>query len=279
MDEISIVILTFNSINFLSSCLDSLFNQGHPNLEVIVVDNGSGDGTVNFIKEHYPSVIIIENKENRGSCVARNQGIMRARGKWVLTLDCDVLLERNFFVKIAEILKNIPSDIGIIQPKILNLDKKTIYSCGIYLSWLRRFHDIGQGSLDSGQFNANKYIFGACSAAAIYNRKMLETVKENTGYFDQRFFFLVEDVDLSWRAQRKGWKAVFCPEIICYHSGYSSKVNNKFRQYLCFRNRYYSIKKNEGFRNYAKRIIPLLLYDFPRLVYFLLTNRYMFRKI
>jgi len=74
---------------------------------------------------------------------------------------------------------------------------------------------------------------------------MLWELKEETGYFDERFFFLVEDVDLAWRAQKKGWKALFYPKGVCYHSGNSSRTNGKLRQYFCFRNRYLMILKNE----------------------------------
>ncbi|MBU1853441.1 MAG: hypothetical protein KJ957_05310 [Candidatus Omnitrophica bacterium] len=108
---------------------------------------------------------------------------------------------------------------------------------------------------------------------------MLEEIRESTGYFDERFFFLVEDVDLAWRAQRKSWKARFYPGAVCYHYGNSSGLDKKFRQYLSFRNRHYSIIKNEGLKNYFKKFFPLLFYDIPRLLYLVFTNRYILRKI
>jgi hypothetical protein len=280
MLEISIVIPTFNSEKFIKFCLDSVFVQDYQDFEVIVIDNGSKDGTVSFIKENYPQVILIENKENFGACKARNQGIEVGKGEWILTLDCDIILEKDFLRKMLCFIEGIEGSVGGVQPKILNMDKKTIYSCGIYLSkLLRRFHDIGQGKRDSRQFDKSKYIFGLCSAAALYNRQMLRELKEPTGYFDERFFFLVEDVDLAWRAQNKGWKIVFFPEAVCYHSGNSSNCNQKIRQFLCFRNRYYSIMKNEGLKKYFKRIFPLFLYDFPRLLYLIFTNHYIYKGL
>ena len=277
---LSIVIVTFNSKNSIKACLSSVFNQDYRDLEVIVVDNGSVDGTVNLIREKYPQVILIENKKNLGVCKARNQAIEIARGIWVLTLDCDIVLENNFLQNIRSYADSLSYKIGALQPKILKPDKKTIYSCGIYLSKsLRRFHDIGQGKRDSGQFDRSKYIFGLCSAAALYNRQMLRELKEPTGYFDERFFFLVEDVDLSWRAQNKGWKIIFFPQAVCYHSGNSSNCDKKMRQFLCFRNRYYSIMKNEGLKKYFRKIFPLFLYDFPRLFYLILTNHYIHKRL
>ncbi len=249
MSEISIIILTLNSISFIKSCLYSIFVQeGYQNFEIIVVDNGSKDDTVSFIKENYPQIILIENKQNLGACRARNQGIKESRGEWILTLDCDIILKKDFLFRLLNVIKDLSPQLGIIQPKILNVDRKTIYSTGIFFSSIRRFYDMDKGKKDNGKFNRSRYVFGACSAAAVYNRQMLEAIKEDTGYFDERFFFLVEDVDLAWRAQKKGWKALFYPEAVCYHNGNSSQAHKNIRQYYCFRNRYLMINKNERFR-------------------------------
>ena len=276
---LSVIILTLNSLKFIRPCLDPIFAQNYKNFEVIVVDNGSKDSTVSFIKENFSKIILIENRENLGACKARNQGIEVARGRWILTLDCDIILEKDFLNKIIKFAKESEESVGILQPKILRGDRKTIYSCGIYLSKLRRFYDIGKRRPNNGKFNKMRYIFGACSAAALYKRQMLEEIKEQTGYFDERFFFLAEDVDLSWRAQKKGWRTLYCPEAICYHLGNSSNTSKQMRQYLCFRNRYYSIIKNEGIKNYFKKFFPFLFYDFPRLLYLLFTNRYIFKDL
>jgi GT2 family glycosyltransferase len=274
MSKISVVILTYNSINSIKSCLDSVFAGDYQDFEVIIVDNGSTDGTVDFIKMNYPKVIFIENKNNLGACMARNQGIEATNGDWVLTLDCDIILGKNFLSNIVKETKNLTSEVGIVQPKILKADRKTIYSTGIFLSALRRFYDIGREKKDDLRFDKQRHVFGACSACALYKRQMLEEIKEDTGYFDERFFFLVEDVDLAWRAQRKGWKAKFYPQLICYHGGNSSRFNGELRQYLCFRNRYYLMIKNESAGNFYRNFIFLFPYDFFRFFWLLFTNPY-----
>ena len=279
MSKISLIIPVFNSSRFIRACLDSIINQYYQDFEIILVDNGSKDNTLSLIKEFYPELRVIDNRENLGACTARNKGIEIAGGEWILTLDCDTVLEKDFLKKLMEFADESEDDVGMFQPKILQMDKKSIYSCGIYLSNLRRFYDIGRGRFNNGKFDKMRYIFGPCSAAALYKRQMLEEIKEDSGYFDKRFFFLVEDVDLAWRAQRKGWKAVFCPAAVCCHYGNSSKTNKKLRQYLCFRNRYYSIIKNKGLSAYSRNIIYLLLYDVPRLFYLILTNPYIFKGI
>ncbi len=272
---LSVVILTFNNLSAADACLDSLFSQiKSAQIEVILVDNGSDDGTVDFVKRQYPRVKVIENKNNLGASRARNQGIDASSGEWILTLDCDVRLCDGFIDSALGFIKEMKYPVGMVQPKILNPDEKTLFSCGIYLSKFRRFFNIASNKKDDVRYGRITNIFGLCSCAGFYRRKMLLEIKDENGYFDERFFFMVEDVDLSWRAQIAGWKAVFYPAAKCCHSGGSSGFDKLFRQYLCWRNRYYMIAKNEGARHYGKKFFPGLLYDLPRMGYLFLTNHY-----
>ena len=266
---ISVIILTLNSIEFIKPCLDSILSQKVDAIDLIVVDNGSNDGTAISIKDNYPQVRLIENKSNLGAAKARNQGIEISRGEWILSLDCDVVLEKDFFHNIISALRDLPSRVGLIQPKILEFGKEMIYSVGISISPLRRFHDIGKWQKDLGQFDKATYIFGVCSAAALYSKAMLNAIKQENYYFDENFFFLFEDVDLSWRAQKKEYKAIFCPSAVCYHHGNSSRTPGRKRQYLCLRNRYYVLLKNDSVINL---ILPFLFYDLPRLFWILIIN-------
>jgi GT2 family glycosyltransferase len=151
----------------------------------------------------------------------------------------------------------------------LQANQKTIYSAGIFVSTLRKFFDIGKGKKDSEQFNQAKYIFGVCSAAAFYRKEMLAKTRQASGYFDERFFFLFEDVDLAYRAQDQGWRALFYPDAVCYHQGNSSATPDKTRQYLCLRNRYYVLIKNDVLGRY---ILALIIYDLGRFFWILITN-------
>lgn len=276
MPVISIIILTCNSSKFICNCLSSVFAQDYRDFEVILVDNGSSDSTVSFIQENYPGVILILNKINQGAAKARNQGINIAKGKWILTLDCDVVLDKSFIFNMEKAAKEAVLDVGMIQSKILQSSSKTIYSAGISVSFLRRFHDIGKGKKDAGKFDKAADIFGVCSAAALYSKDMLDAIKQGGGYFDEKFFFLFEDVDLSWRAQKKRYKAIFCPGAVCYHHGNSSATPKKIRQYLCLRNRYYTLLKNDSIKNY---ILPFLFYDLWRLLWLLIVNPFALKAI
>ncbi len=275
------VVVSFNSMDCIGACLDSLFRAGAGLLgKVAVVDNNSCDGTAGLIASKYPQVLLIRNNRNLGAAKARNQGIelVKEDCEWVLTLDCDVILDEGFLRGLLAASTGLSGNVGILQPKILMPDKRTIYSSGVALSFFRRFYDIGRGEPDGEKFNAQKKLFGSCAAASLYKKELLEEVKDANGYFDERFFFLAEDVDLSWRAQKKRWGAIFVPQALCFHQGNSCRFDAKLRQYLCFRNRYYMIRKNQGLSRYALSVLPLFLYDIPRLAMILCANRYVLKQ-
>ncbi len=275
---LSVVILTCNSQSYIQACLDSVFRQDIQGTEVVIIDNASSDKTLEIVKGYSPRVKLIENSKNLGASKARNQGVECSSGDWILALDSDVVLKDDFFEKFDSIQKGISGDVGMVQPNVLNTDGKTLYSQGIYLSAFRRFHDLNRGRPKDGVGPSGKKIIGPCSAAAFYRRSMLEELKESTGYFDERFFFLVEDVDLAWRAQRAGWKVLFSPQMECFHAGNSSGTDEKFRQYLSFRNRHWMIAKNENFLGRMKTYALSAPYELARGIYLAIFNKYFWMK-
>ncbi|MFA5062579.1 MAG: glycosyltransferase family 2 protein [Candidatus Omnitrophota bacterium] len=267
MAGISIIILTYNNAAFTKRCLVSVFAQNYQNPEVIVVDNHSSDGTIEMIKRDYSQVILIENNINLGASKARNQGISVANGEWILTLDSDVVLEKDFLSRFDSLSSGFAADTAMVQPNVFSFDGKAIYSQGIYLTKFRRFYDLNRGKPDSYISPKRKKIIGPCSAAAFYRRSALNQLKENTGYFDERFFFLVEDVDLAWRASKSGWKTIFVPELKCYHCGNGSRTGKKLRRFLCSRNRILMINKNESFLGKIFVCLISLPYELPRFIF------------
>lgn len=274
---LSVVVLTYNSQKYVQACLDSVLRQGAKDLEVVVIDNASSDKTREIVRERYPRVKLIENPKNLGASKARNQGVECSSGEWILALDSDVVLGDDFIEKFERVQKGFPGDTGMVQPNVLNADGATLYSQGIYLSPLRRFYDLNRGKPKDLIGSERKKIIGPCSAAAFYRRNMLEKLKESSGCFDERFFFLVEDVDLAWRAQRAGWKVRFCPEMVCAHEGNSSGTDKKLRQYLSFRNRYWMIAKNEDFLGRMRVFALSWPYEVVRFAYLTVCNKYLFR--
>ena len=276
--NISVIIPTCNSAQFIIPCLDSVSRQKAQNIEIILVDNASADNTVSLVRKNYPEVRIIENKINVGASKARNQALAVASGEWILALDCDVILEEDFLLLLLKNTRESPPEVGIFQPKILDIKNGKIYSAGIRRSFLKRFHDIAKGSPNIAKFNTPGTVFGACCAAALYRRKMLEVVKDSHGYFDERFFFIFEDADLSWRAQKKGWVCRYCPKAKCYHHGNSSFTDNQTRQILSFRNRHLAILKNQN-PIVTLFMLPLyLVYDLPRFLILVVRFKFKFPK-
>ncbi len=277
---LSIIVVTYDSLSFIRDCVESIFVQTYKKFEIIVVDNNSQDKTVEFIKKNYPQIRLIENGQNRGFPYACNQGIEATRGKYILTLNSDVTLEEDFLYEIKRAMDEADPEVGLISPKILwAKDKKLIDSTGLMLSRARRFFDRGRGEVDKSQYDREREIFGPCAAAALYKREMLKSVEVFNEYFDPDFFLLLEDFDLAWKAKNLGWKALFVPEARCYHMRNISGRAIQYAQYLCFRNRYFLLVKNDNIRNLFKDIIFILIYDILRLPYFLVINRYAVKAI
>ncbi len=278
MKAISIIIVTSDSGKYIESCLDSILSQDFKDYEIIVADNGSKDNTIAIIKNRYSGVILIENLENFGPCKARNQGIAKANGKFVLCLDHDVKLLDNFLTNICKAIEE-RDDIGAVGPKILMSDGKTIYSAGIQSSYLWRFHDIGDTKIDTPAFWHKRYVSGVSAAAVIYRREALETIKQDGEYFDEDFFYLFEDVDISWRLQKMGWKILYMPDAACLHVSGRSRKKDKFSQYLSMRNRYLAIIKNESLSKLPRLCIVFFIYDLWRNMFMLITNVGYFLKV
>ena len=217
MVNISIIIVTYNSGRFIGQCLDSLSSQTDKDFELVIIDNGSSDDTREIIKRKMPAECLITNKANAGFSKGVNQGIGRSQGKNILLINSDVVLQDDFISRLKHALARLPFDVGMVSPKLLMPDKRRIDSTGLVLSVMRRFYDRGRGSVDSGRFDEKRDIFGPCAAAALYTRQMLEDIKTDTEYFDEDFFVLLEDFDVAWRARNRGWKAVFLPELVCFH--------------------------------------------------------------
>ncbi|MFC1698410.1 glycosyltransferase family 2 protein [Candidatus Omnitrophota bacterium] len=277
MPAVSVILVTHNSSNYIQECLDSVLAQGLKDVEVIVVDNASEDQTKSLIKNRYPEVTILENLENLGPCKARNKGIARANGNFILCLDDDTKLSRNFLANVLQTLEN-DDRIGAVQPKVLRPDGEIIYSTGIHLSFLRRFHDIGSGKRAGHRFNRQRDTFGASCAAALYRKEALEAVRQGREYFDEDFFYFFEDVDLSWRLQKRGWRIVYTPKAVCLHAGGRSRNKDEISQYLCLRNRYFVITKNETLTGLLRLVIVFLAYDLWRNIFMLVTNPKYFLK-
>jgi len=212
---ISVIIPNLNGKKYLAICLDSLCRQTYKDFEMILVDNGSTDDSVNFVEKNYPGVKIIRLTENKGFSAAVNIGIKTARGELIALLNNDAKTTPTWLEKLSGPLFEV-NDIGFCASKILKWDNPGyIDSTGIKVTLCGAIENRGAGQRDGEVFNKEIEVFGACAAAALYRRSMLE----ETGLFDEDFFAYFEDVDLSFRAQLMGYKCLYLPDAVVYHVG------------------------------------------------------------
>jgi len=212
---VSVVIPNLNGMKYLPACLSSIQGQTYRGYEVIIVDNGSTDESVDFIKSGFPRTMVIENKQNMGFAEANNQGISAARGKYIATLNNDTEADKDWLRTLVTEAEHSDDDVGMWAPKILALqNKREIDSVGgllIYRDGIAK----GRGRLetDNGQYDNIKEILCPSACCALYRNKMLDDI----GHFDSDFFAYCEDNDLGLRARRAGWKALSVPASIVYH--------------------------------------------------------------
>jgi GT2 family glycosyltransferase len=219
---ISIIIVNFNGLRFLDACLSSICHQSYKLYEIIFVDNGSSDGSVDLVRKRYPAAIILETGKNLGFAGGTNTGIRRSTGEFILTLNNDTILDSHF---LEEIKKPMQDDlhVGMCGSKILLPDGR-INSTAICIFRSGAAWDRGMGELDSGQYDSAEEIFGPSAGAALYRRSMLDEV----GLLDEDFFLFMEDVDLAFRARLAGWKCMYVPSAKVVHTfgGTTGKVSD-----------------------------------------------------
>jgi GT2 family glycosyltransferase len=213
---VSAVVVSWNSERFLEDCLRSLFDQRGVAMEVLVVDNGSTDGSVALVKQRYPAARLVELRENKGFCAANNAGLAMARGAYVLFANSDIILEADFAEKaLAAFAKD--ARVGSVAGKLLRFDRRTIDSAGQLLTRSRRIVERGYGGPDGPRFSAEGYIFSVCGAALFCRREMIEDISVDGLFFDESYFAFSEDLDVGWRARLAGWRAWYAPGAVAYH--------------------------------------------------------------
>ncbi len=243
MREVSIVIPNYNGKHFLEDCLKAVFAQIIDDMEVIVVDNGSTDGSLEYLN-NYPGVRTIAMDKNYGFCGAVNAGIKAAEGQYVILLNNDTEVDKNFT---KELLNAIKADERIFScsSKMLQFhDRTRMDDGGDYYCALGWAFGRGKGGL-AENYDQPAEIFASCAGAAIYRKEMLESL----GYFDENHFAYLEDIDIGYRARIHGYKNVYAPKAIVYHvgSGFSGSAHNAFKVKLSSRNNVYLAYKNMPF--------------------------------
>ena len=239
--EVSVVIPNFNGIAFLDSVLASLEGQTLSNFEVILVDNGSTDGSCSFVTANYPWVHLIELSENFGFCGAVNAGIRAAKAPYVLLLNNDTEVKEDFVEEMRAAIRRHKNAFSCGARMVQYHDRDRLDDVGNYYCALGWSFARGRGK-DIHAYEMEDKIFSACAGAAIYRKKIIEKI----GYFDEEHFAYLEDTDIGYRARIYGYENWYAPKAIVYHvgSGTSGSRYNQFKTRYSSRNNIYLIYKN-----------------------------------
>lgn len=239
--ETSVIIPNWNGRHLLKMCLPSLQIQTFKNFEVIVVDNGSTDGSQEFIKNNYPKIKLIELDKNYGFARAVNIGIKKSNAEYLILINNDTEVDKNCLGYLVTAAKVRP-EVGFVTAKMLQFyHRDKIDSAGDFIDTVGHANNIGFGQKDTANFNKSGYIFLVNAGGSLFKRVVFDKV----GFFDEDYFAYMEDVDLCLRAQFRGFKGWYEPKAIIYHIHKATALKNPhFLEYLQFRNMTQTIIKD-----------------------------------
>src|SRR5918911_4029813 len=216
--RVTVVIPNWNGERFLRLCLGSLRDQSFRTFETIVVDNGSVDGSITFVEEHFPEVDVVSLGENRGIAAAFNAGIEASTAEYVVLLNNDTEQDPGWLEALVLAAEDHP-EAGLFASKLVDFhDRRVLDGAGDAMRLSGLPYRLGHGERDAGQFDEPGYVFGACAAAALYRKSLFEEI----GRFDEDFVSYCQDGDLSFRAQLAGHRCFYVPDAVVYHMGSAS---------------------------------------------------------
>ena len=245
MPKVSIVIPSFNGLEYLPDCLEALSRQTEKDFEIIVVDNGSTDQTQDYLKKNHPKVVQIPLNENKGFAGACNEGVKQAKGNWIVFLNNDTEVANDWLGQLLGPLEQDPS-VGVTasKPRVQS-DRARLDAMGSYLTASGFLRHVGILEIDHGQHDQLGDIFSPKGVAFAIEKDLLDRL----GGFDERFVSYFEESDLFWRVWLAGRSVRVVPTSVVYHKigGTACHFQYAWVDYHSFKNRIRSILKNAGF--------------------------------
>ena len=240
-DKVTVVIPNWNGMAYLENCLLSLQDQTMKDFGIILIDNGSEDGSVDFVRERFPAVRIRAFHRNTGFCRAVNEGIRLCGTPYVILLNNDTVCDRHFVEKLYEAISEREDTFSVASRMMQMDDPGRIDDAGdFYCAFGWAFAD-GRG-LDASRRARPRKVFASCAGAAIYRTDLVIEL----GMFDERHFAYLEDIDIGWRALRAGYVNRYEPGAAVLHAGSATtgSAYNPFKTKLAAANSVYIIRKN-----------------------------------
>lgn len=240
---ISVIIANYNGKKWLKKCLDSLKKQSYKNFEVIFVDNGSSDGSVGYVREHYPKVKVVISKTNLGFAGGNNLGATKAKGEYLLLLNNDTYIEKDFINKLLKAFETNPN-LAVAQSKIVLMDNPEIIDCcGAYWTDSSFLYYVGNGKKQTlAKYNRPFQVFSVKATSVLIKKSVVDEI----GLFDSDFWSYYEETDFCHRAWIAGFTSIYWPSAVCFHGlgGTSLGFDNDFVQFHNFKNKLASFLKN-----------------------------------
>jgi GT2 family glycosyltransferase len=270
MPEISVVVLNHNGRRWLAGCLDALAAQsGAPSFEVILVDNASTDGSAEFVAAHYPSVIVVRSTVNAGFAGGNWMGATRAGGRWLAFLNNDTIVAADWLANLHRGALIEPG-YALVTSQIVFMDRPdTVDSAGD--GYLRAGGAFKRGhGAPVHEYSESREVFGACGGAFLIERCVYEAL----GGFDQRFFMVYEDVDLSYRARLLGHRCWYAADAVVRHAGSATLgVASPAAVFYGQRNLEWTWVKNTPTRLLIRTALPHMLYSVAGIIHYARRRR------
>jgi hypothetical protein len=268
-DSVSIIIVNWNGETYLANCLGGLRNQKTKPNSILLVDNASSDCSIEIVQSGYPEIEIIRLDRNLGFATGNNIALKKVSTEFVALLNNDAVPHPLWLTNLLGALKKHP-EAGFAAAKMLSYyTPELIDRAGDVFTTAGTALLRGRGN-PSEAYSQQEYIFGACAGAALYRTEMLQEI----GLFDEAFFILYEDVDLSFRAQLRGYKCIYVPDAIVYHIGSRSiGEDTPTSVYYSHRNLEWVYIKNMPASLIKRTILPHMLYDMAAFFFFIAKGR------
>lgn len=275
--RVSVVIPSWNARHWLERCLPSVLGAAYPDQEVLLVDNGSTDGSAEWVSLHYPSVRVMRLGENRGFCEGANEGLRHATGLYVAFLNNDVEVTPYWLQPLISSLEQDPT-LGAVQPKVLDYHARGRFEyAGAAGGYLDRYgYPFARGRMfdtleeDRGQYNQPADIFWASGAALVVRRALAERL----GGFEPSFVLHQEEIDFCWRLQNLGYRVRAIPQSVVYHVGGGSLAYGDARKlYYNHRNGLYMLYRNLPPRHLWRRLLVRIGLDLAAALLYLIRGR------
>lgn len=261
--KVTVIIPNYNGLKFMEPCFKALEAQSDKNFELLVVDNGSTDGSVEWLKDrNIPSVFL---EKNTGFSGAVNVGIRHAKTPYVILLNNDTEPEPDYVKALVHAMDRSPKIFSVSSKMIQLYHKELMDDAGDMYSILGWAYQRGVGQSIKGYQKARS-VFAACAGAAIYRREVFDEI----GGFDESHFAYLEDIDVGYRAKIYGYENVYCPAAVVYHvgSGTSGSKYNSFKVRLAARNNVYLNYKNMPVLQLLVNLLPILAGTFVKYFFF-----------